>query len=190
MSRKNLLRVFFIVIPLSLAAYHLFSELAHDANAKTPHLRTIYFKLPLRQPEFHWVFEDRAGFLSGDLTMTVMGKDGKQAIPIFHDGKISDAWRPIEDKESKNEIYFGFTSKIPYLVSSLDQVDLLLALPKDVPGIGPDQKGVLKSGEYRSRGKFTVYWTDSDTAFLRKDDFDTKWDLTILQNSGWMADRK
>lgn len=83
-------------------------------------------------------------------------------------------------------MYFGFVSLNPFTVANGDHVEMLLTVSKDLEGIGPHRRGLLKAGDYQSACKFTVYSTDSDTALLRKEEWSPQWDVAITDSVGWM----
>jgi hypothetical protein len=149
--------------------------------------RSIYLKLPLKQPEYHWIFNDRKTFLSGSLKLFVTRGINTQEIIIFENGHIGEGWEPLSDQKDKNEnkIYFGFVSKQNYEVNESDDVKIVLSVLKDIPGIGYDQEGILKEGLYTSNnGRFKIY-DDGKQAFLCGDDWKDKWELTITSSKGW-----
>jgi hypothetical protein len=49
-----------------------------------PQMRTIYLKLPLKQPRFHWTFKSRHDFLSGKLVLRIKRGDEITEIDIFN----------------------------------------------------------------------------------------------------------
>jgi len=155
-----------------------------------PTYRKIYFKLPLRQTEFHWRFLDREAFLAGRLVLLLQGKDKQREIIVFEKGDIAEGWAVIETKKAAQDgIYFGFVSKIKFLTSINDTVDIQLDVVADLNGIGSENRGILKAGKYSARSGFTIYDPDG-TAYTGDKNCSPLWDLVITDNRGWMADRK
>lgn len=161
--------------------------------------RGLYFKLPLTQPTYHWVFTDRDSFFKkSSLTLEIYKSDKmKERKHIFHiieNSKFSKEWEALDDEEYKNsnKLYFGFTSKNQIEVTSTDYLKLTLVLDEDMEGIGSDFTGILPKGKYVAFGKFSIYDEykydagENESAFLTKDDYLSKpWDLNITSHDGW-----
>ena len=56
----------------------------------------------------------------------------------------------------------------------------------DVRGIGPDNRGILKAGEYKSSNKFACYFIDDETVYLHEKEWIPQWNLEITHGTGWM----
>jgi hypothetical protein len=150
--------------------------------------RRLYFKLPLRQTDFHWNFKNRQAILTGKLTLSITGQGRTEKITVFEKGKIIKGWDEISSKRPPEDIYFGFSSSRKYQVCISDDVMISLWLPTDVEGIGPFNKGILKAGDYETKSRFTIYETHG-MAFFGDKKCDPLWDLVITDNKGWMADK-
>jgi hypothetical protein len=176
---------------LVLVSYPMVSDALLMARTKNPHPRPIYFKLPLEQPEYHWTFMDRDAFLSGRLVLQITRGNESQTIIVFESGELSNAWKEMDDDDKPgNRIYFGFVSQVPFPVSRLDSVELILNVPEDLEGCGNEENGVLKAGEYRSKGTFTFYSAKSgDNVYLTKENWDTLWKLDMEDNGGGTENR-
>jgi hypothetical protein len=173
-------------------AYLNWREARRKKAISEPRRRGIYFKLPLKQTEYHWEFKDRKAFLSGRLNLTVTSREGlKTSIPVIDHGGLCDGWKEIGSKKRKspNNIYFGFYSTKKFLVSNRDAITIKLELFQDVTGMGPNNKGVLKAGVYSTATEFTIYETNG-RAYTGDKNCEPLWDLQITENRGWMADRK
>jgi len=164
---------------------------AKEAESKELNDRKIYFKLPLKQTQFHWRFQDKQFFLSNKLTLILKRNNRTETIDVFRNGKISDGWEGIDPKrDPPGQIYFGFLSTRRFRISALDKVEIKLQLRKDIQGIGPDSKGILKAGDYSSTCTVIIYPSNMDTAYTGLDaNCAPKWDLVITDNKGWMANR-
>lgn len=164
------------------------AELEAEQRLAQPAPRAIYFKLPIAQTTYHWVFQDRAAFLSGTLTLDIVRGDQRERITVFENGNISEGWEEISCSaaESSSDFYFGFVSDRPFSIASTDRVDMILNVANDLQGCGPHRKGILGVGEYRSSVDVTIYSTREDTAFLRKEDWEPQWDVAVTAETGWM----
>ncbi|MCF6285493.1 MAG: hypothetical protein L3K26_09920 [Candidatus Hydrogenedentes bacterium] len=182
-------RFFEYAVYFLILVYFLVPEAPQKLEAlinPTPAPRVIYFKLPLEQTEYHWVFEERAAYLAGTLTLRIHGVDGEELITVFDKGIISEDWDELgcADEESNDKIYFGFQSNQTFMVTNGDHVEMVLELPIDVEGTGPHAKGILGAGEYRATNAIKVYSTDSDVAFLFEKKWSPQWNLDITQETG------
>ena len=125
--------------------------------------RTLYFKLPIAQTRHHWRFADRDAFLRGRLTLRIVRNDGEQVIVVFDAGNLTPGWDLIESGPAQ-EAYFGFESTTRYMTGSSDSLEVELEVPEDLPGVGPRVSGVLRSGQYRASGSYSVligYWSET-----------------------------
>jgi hypothetical protein len=169
-----------------------------NGNTKGIVKRCIYIKLPLEQPEFHWVFTDRGYFLtSTNLTLEVFTgkdkKDKKYTFEIINNGGMSPEWTSIDDDEHEedDEIYFGFTSHQQFEFSATDYAKLTLIVQGDLDGIGADHTGTLKEGTYISHGLFSIFDEEvydagsEECVFLEKEELKPDWKLEITGNVGW-----
>lgn len=155
--------------------------------------RCIYVKLPLKQPEYHWIFTEKDKFLQSKLLLNITTNNGIQNLSLLDHGKLSENWEILNDGEYEdNEMYFGFNSKNQFIISETDKVELILKTNQDIKGKGADAKGILKSGTYKSTGKFSIYDTEKydagedECGFLTKDNWNNHWKLDITSNKGWM----
>ena len=180
---------------------HIKDQKAIEKNVKKTdkykYKRRIYMKMPLLQPSFHWIFKERKKFLKGELNLIITSSGIEKKITIFKDGKINKEWQELgcHNNYKNNQIYFGFESINEHLVSETDKVDLILELDNDVKGIGADQAGILKSGEYKSSTQFTLYHLKKSTgkkdvyAFINYNDWNMRWKLDITENKGWQEEQ-
>ena len=145
---------------------------------------TLYFKLPLAQPRYHWKFTDRELYLSGKLVLRISSDKNIDEIIIFDHGKVSDGWTVMESKRGPNEnsVYFGFVSTTVYPVKDGDKLELEMIANSDLDGIGRLQTGILKAGTHKAAGKIKIYQADNLQAFISWDD---KWQLDITGDKGW-----
>ncbi len=166
-------------------------ELEAEQRLAQPAPRTIYFKLPIAQTTYHWVFQERAAFLAGTLTLDIVRDDQRERITVFENGNITEGWEEISctSAESPTEIYFGFVSDQRFAIANTDRVEMVLTVPEDIEGVGPHCEGILRAGEYRASDRVTIYSTHEDTAFLRKEDWKPQWDVAVTAETGWMNDR-
>jgi hypothetical protein len=162
---------------------------AKEAESKELIERKIYFKLPLKQTQFHWRFQNRQAFLSNKLTLILKGNKRTETIDVFKNGEISDGWEVIDAKRNPpGQIYFGFLSTRRFPISALDKVEIKLQLTTDIQGIGPYNKGILKAGNYGSTCTVIIYASNTDTAYTGLDaTCAPTWDLVITDNKGWMG---
>ncbi len=149
--------------------------------------RKIYFKLPLAQTQFHWLFDSREDFLAGRLVISIKRKEGSDWITIFENGALSEDWTEIKGlkHQTGSQIYFGFVSERRYSVSNNDVVEIFLHVKKDLSGIGPDNKGVLLAGQYKTESKFTIYDHNDETIYTGDENCDPMWNLKITDKKGW-----
>jgi len=175
--------------------------------------RKLYFKLPLLQPEFHWMFKNRKDYLSGKLVISIIRGNKTESITVFENGKISEGWVEMDDaakSETPERIYFGFISTLKYETAPGDSLRLELNVITDLDGIGPDNQGILKTGTYTSTGVYSLIIDRYDTSMfgssmsekeleaLHKtydytvfmESWKEKWPLVITEGKGWMADPK
>lgn len=156
-----------------------------DPPSEKTYERRIYFKLPLAQPRFHWYFEEGEKLLNGELTLTIQ-QPGKEPLSysIFDDGNLSEEWATRTEERG---FYFLFQSRNPIRISRNDHAEITLRVREDLKGIGADAKGILRKGTYTSEGTFTIYDdSDSDLAFLSKQNWNPHWNLELTSNKGWM----
>lgn len=160
--------------------------------------RRIYFKLPLKQPEFHWYFNKKNELLSGSLTLYIEGKNSKYKIVVFQSGSFSEGWAPItsdckkEDKINES-IYFGFISSKKYMTTSEDKIRIELKVLKNLHGIGAFQQGFLRPGTYSSKCSFLIFNEDStgeNEPIAYIDFYDEQWELNITKDKGWYTQDK
>lgn len=158
---------------------------------RVPASRFVYFKLPIEQTEYHWIFQDRTEFLSGKLTLNIERGNRGEIVTVFDNGNISEGWEEIpgSSDQQPNEIYFGFVSRRKYSVASKDRVEIVLSVSDDIKGKGHRVSGILRAGEYRSANYLTISWPDDDMAFLRKEEWNPQWDIEITHVTGWTEDR-
>lgn len=156
---------------------------------RMPAPRFVYFKLPIEQTEYHWIFQDRAAYLSGTLTLNIERGDRSEIVTVFDNGNISEDWEEITNESNPDEIYFGFVSRRKYSVALKDRVEMVLSITNDIEGKGPHTRGILRAGEYRSVNYVTVFWIDNDMAFLVEKDWNPQWDIKVTHDTGWMEDR-
>ncbi len=173
--------------------------------------KCLYFKLPLRDADYHWNFLDRKTLLSGDLTFKIKSDKRTINMNVFGNGELSKQWKPIGPAEGfENAIYFGFCSETKYPVKAKEKIEITLKVLKDIPGIGSDKKGILKAGTYIAKGELWVvhYEEEIDLSLYIKDYKKLKpaidnnrnkfayvywydeWDLKITENKGWMNNKK
>ena len=148
-----------ILLPVA-SLFALYEPRVADRVRSTPTEpveRSIYFKLPLRQPNFHWKFLGREKLLSGKLILQVSRDDTASEIVVFENGQISNCWREIPSSHGPSEqaIYFGFESTCRYLTAPRDELTIELTVPCDLAGIGSIMTGTLSAGVYSSKAKFT-----------------------------------
>ena len=172
-------------------------KLPREATDKNKYSRHIYMKLPLYQPEYHWVFNSKKKFFAGKLTLIIETQEGKTEIPIFANGLLSRNWGKLCDGkcEKGEDFYFGFTSKKKYMVSETDKVQLKLEVKEDLQGTGAFMQGTLKAGTYTSKSRFRIFHLEQQTgkkdqyAFLGKDDWEVFWKLKKTSDEGWMTNK-
>ena len=142
-----------------------------QTKIKEPRERTIYLKLPLLQPTFHWTFMSREDFLSGKLLLRIIRDGQASEIVIFEKGQFTDGWEamPLPPTPDRGEIYFGFISTHTYLTAPGDKLELELTVTKDLPGIGALQTGILPAGKYKSRGTYSGLIDEYDTTLLAQE---------------------
>ena len=162
---------------------------ANPQDANQPMDRTLYFKLPLAQPRFHWKFTNKDLYLSGKLVLRIIRDEQINEIVVFNKGEITKGWEAIcsESGPQDNAIYFGFHSTARYSTTPNDKVELELIAKEDLDGIGRLQTGVLKAGTHKALGNLKIYSTDSDTAYIEWQD---KWLLDITSEEGWMTSKQ
>ncbi|GBC59790.1 hypothetical protein DENIS_0731 [Desulfonema ishimotonii] len=180
--------LFLMITSASISAYALSAE--WEDIVKPPAERSVWLKLPLKQPEFHWAFTHKKEFLAGRLTLTINRQNSSQSIVIFENGKLNDSWEEMTDdgmaKNHPDWIYFGFVSVQKYLTSARDRVSIELTVTKDSEGIGAYFGGVLKAGIYKSECRFWVYDDSGNcepTAYAES--WSHQWPLDITEQGGW-----
>jgi RNA polymerase sigma factor (sigma-70 family) len=173
-----------------------------------PRMRCLSLKLPLLQPQFHWTFMSKADFLAGKLMVRIRRGQDISEIIVFENGMLSDGWEAmtLPANPKAGEIYFGFVSSQPCLTAPGDELEIELHVPKDLPGIGAIQTGVLPAGIYKAQGTYSLL-TDAykvpdalkgmpqETieklrqmsefkAFL--ENWEPRWPLQITTEEGWL----
>jgi len=161
-----------------------------------PRERSIYLKLPLLQPRFHWIFNSRKDFLSGKLVLRIIRNEKTDEITIFENGNMTDGWETMDalSDSLKGDIYFGFQSTKKYLTAPGDLLQLELKVTKDLDGIGAFETGILPAGTYTAKG---VYGGLIDKgreqykykAFL-ENNWSEQWSLKITGNKGWLSEER
>lgn len=158
--------------------------------------RTLYFKLPIEGVRYHWVFQDPAAFLAGELTLRIINKDRDQTIVVFRDGKIQDGWEEIDDSRPDGGAYFGFASTTRFRTKADDSLIVTLTAPRDLLGRGPYSEGVLAAGTWQMSGTYSsIYggrWNPIDLIGLHGDPpiafmqcWAGVWPITITKHEGW-----
>lgn len=178
------------------------------ASTVEPRLRRLSFKLPLRQPTFHWTFMSKEDLLAGKLTLRIKRAGETVEIVVFEDGAMSDGWEAIAlpPNEKAGECYFGFQTEERRLTSSADTLELELVVKKDLPGIGALQSGILPAGTYVSEGAYSMlndeykapaHFKDvpqaTRDAFKKQvehkafmENWKRQWSLKITSEEGWL----
>ena len=182
-----------------------------------PRERSIYFKLPLLQPIFHWKFNSRNDFLSGKLVLRIIRNENTDEITIFEGGNMTDGWESIGIPPAlpQGEIYFGFQSTKKYLTAPGDLLQIELKVTKDLDGIGGVETGILPAGTYLSKGRYSGlidmmmpimdgketffnFMTEDQRDTVRGqfeykawvDNWDERWSLKITSNKGWLSEEQ
>jgi len=162
--------------------------------------RCIYFKLPLKQPEYHWIFNDRASFIEHTTLKLDVFENNKMnttkySFAIIENGKMSTDWTPLDDDDNKeeNRLYFGFSSNEQFDFSNLNYAKLTLKTSITMEGIGSENTGNLPKGSYTSFGRFSIYDEElydagtDECVFLDKKDLSPNWELVITGDEGYIT---
>jgi len=129
--------------------------------------RRLYFKLPLKQPRFHWQFLEKEAFLAGSLTLRIIRDGAVESLVVFQDGTIAEGWEPMAAVSGVNEeIYFGFTSSTLYATAPGDSLEIELVAGEPLAGIGAYQQGTLPAGRYLSTGSFSRLIDDTSAQWV------------------------
>jgi hypothetical protein len=159
-----------------------------------PGERSLYMKLPLEQPRFHWQFADREALLAGSLEIAIHGADGRDTVlTVFRDGAWAPGWRAIESSRGVGEIYFGFVGDVGVRTHPKDSVVVRLRAVEDLDGIGAHRRGVLPTGEYQASASYSnlighplipLFPTGrSPVAYIGC--WRETWDLDVTEEAGW-----
>lgn len=188
---------FFFLTACSMFSYALYiAEVPEGSQTRIeqPIERTIQLKLPLEQPMFHWNFLSRKDLLYGKLTLQIKRNSTVNTITIIDNGKFCDGWEAIPFVLPENaigEIYFGFISTNKYLTSPKDEVEIELTVTKDLEGIGRLQRGILKAGVYKSKGRFIIFdETNIGENNASLELWEQQWPLIITSEEGWLPPQK
>lgn len=119
--------------------------------------RTFYLKLPLKQVDQDWVFEDKRAVLAGTLLLRIARQNETNEIVIFNNGQLSPDWQPMPSAEPifPTSMYFGFMSDKKYLTAPGDVIELIWHVPEPLEGIGAEFTATLPAGTYRSTGQYS-----------------------------------
>lgn len=156
--------------------------------------RELYMKLPLKQPRFHWYFQDEVALLAGSLQIEVHRGSGHDTIlTVFETGHLSPGWAPIS--RDQRGIYFGFVGKGPIWTEPADSLVVTLKVTHDLDGIGAYRKGVLREGSYRAVASYSRLTGHPDFRLLGRDRDPTafvscwrsKWELEVTEERGWQG---
>lgn len=119
------------------------------------HHRHLYFKLPIANVQYHWVFKSPKEVMAGKLNVTLRCPNLLSvSSTVFSDGTLSKDWLVLT-KTKPGYLYFGFKSKGTYPTAKGCQLYMEYFLPNDVKGIGYKLQGSLSKGTYRSLGSVT-----------------------------------
>ncbi len=59
--------------------------------------RSLYMKLPLDLPRFHWQFASEDDVLAGRLEVAIARHDGPDTVlTVFRDGRMQEGWNAID----------------------------------------------------------------------------------------------
>jgi hypothetical protein len=159
--------------------------------------RSLYMKLPLDLPRFHWKFADEAAVLAGSLELEMAGPDGRDTVlTVFRDGEMQPGWRAIETDRGEGELYFGFIFDGQVPTHPRDSVIVRLEAVEDLAGKGRWHTAVLPEGTYRTVASYStltghptlaslVPGTDDDGPRAYVGCWRELWPLRISKPSGW-----
>jgi len=159
-----------------------------------PGARSVYMKLPLEQPQFHWYFRDEAAFLEGSLEIEIHGAHGRDTVlTVFSQGEMAPGWRPISRDE--RGIYFGVIGGGGVWTEPRDSLVVRLRVARDLAGVGAYRKGVLPKGQYEAVASYmnligvggvsSLGKSKAPTAFVGC--WRTRWPLEVTSEKGWLG---
>jgi len=177
-----------------------------------PRMRTIYLKLPLRQPVFHWTFQSKKDLLAGKLVLRINRNEKTTEIVIFENGIVSEGWEPITLPANPKavEVYFGFQSSKKYATAPNDKLTVELYVKEELDGIGPLETGILPAGTYKAQGTYSGLLDEYKVPDQLKDvpketvdklrkayefkavleNWKSQWTLKITSDKGWLPDKQ
>jgi hypothetical protein len=156
--------------------------------------RSLYIKLPLEQPRFHWYFLDEAALLRGSLEIELHGAGGRDTLlTVFREGRFGSGWEPISRR--RDRIYFGFVGGGHVWTQARDSLVVRLRVAEDLDGIGAYQGGVLREGVYEAVASYSHLTGHPSFRLFRRPEGPTAfvgcwrstWKLDVTSDRGWMG---
>lgn len=155
--------------------------------------RSLYLKLPLDEPRFHWKFWDQDALLAGSLEIAIHGDQGRDTVlTVFSEGSMAPGWEPIETSRGEGEIYFGFIGDVQVWTDPEDSIVVRMSVVGDLDGIGRYHRGVLRRGEYEAVASYSVLTGHPRIGVFEQEDprayigcWRAEWSLDVTADEGW-----